>query len=118
MFSILIINLLLGHFDNKLFFDEEYIKFLKYKNSFIQIKHKTIEPNYKFYKRTTPEYKEDNKIKLFEVTPKLDIFKIGIFKVDISPSTPQHPFQAGVPGSNVYRTWTTPEQLMHGRKGF
>jgi hypothetical protein len=69
MFSILIINLLLGHFDNKLFFDEEYIKFLKNKNSFIQIKHKTIEPNYKFYKRITPEYKEDNKIKLFEVTP-------------------------------------------------
>ena len=64
MFSILIINLLLEHFDNKLFFDEEYIKFLKYKNSFIQIKHQTIEPNYKFYKRITPEYKEDNKIKL------------------------------------------------------
>jgi hypothetical protein len=74
MFSILIINLLLGHFDNKLFFDEEYIKFLKYKNSFIQIKHQTIEPNYKFYKRITPEYKVDNKIKLFEITPKVSIF--------------------------------------------
>ena len=60
MFSILIINLLLGHFDNKLFFDEEYIKFLKNKNSFIQIKHKTIEPDYKFYKRITPEHKEHN----------------------------------------------------------
>ena len=64
MTSIIVINLLLGFFDNKLFFDEDYIKFLKYKNSIIEIKYVIPEIKYEFYKRISTIEKQ-GKINLF-----------------------------------------------------
>ncbi len=67
MITLTVINLLLGFFDNKLFFDEDYIKFLKYKNSII--KTEIVKPivNFEFYKRLHKEEKKD-KINLFTFT--------------------------------------------------
>ncbi len=67
MITLTVINLLLSFFDNKLFFDEDYIKFLKYKNS--TIKTEIVKPmvNLEFYKRFQKEEKKD-KINLFTFT--------------------------------------------------
>jgi hypothetical protein len=64
MTSIIVINLLLGFFDIRLFFDEDYIKFLKYKNSIIKIECVIPEMKYEFYKRVSKEEKKE-KIYLF-----------------------------------------------------
>jgi hypothetical protein len=60
MTTLIVINLLLGFFDNKLFFDADYIKYLKYKNSIIETKYTFPGMKYEFFKRLP---KDEQKIK-------------------------------------------------------
>ena len=64
MKSILVINLMLSFFDNRFFFDEEYVKFLKYKNSIISIEYKIPETKFVFLSKTE-ENKTEHKYILF-----------------------------------------------------
>jgi len=64
MTTIIVINLLLSFFDNRLFFDSDYIKFLKYKNSIIKTDFVIPQMKYEFYKRVSKIQKQE-KINLF-----------------------------------------------------
>ena len=58
-------------FDNRLFFDDEFIKFLKYKNSIVSTK--TNYPlDYTFFKRIQPKLVQETRTKLFSIDIKSD----------------------------------------------
>ena len=57
-------------FDNRLFFDDELIKFLKYKNSIISTETNYPTLNYTFFKRIQPKLAQETRPKLFSIDVK------------------------------------------------
>ena len=76
-------------FDNRLFFDDELIKFLKYKNSIISTETNYPTLNYTFFKRIQPKLAQETRPKLFST--------------DIKPQmqVPRAPFTTDTPGMVV-----------------
>ena len=59
MITIIVINLLLGFFDNRLFFDADYIKYLRNKNSSTKVEYIIPQMKFQFFERFSKEEKKE-----------------------------------------------------------
>jgi hypothetical protein len=59
MITIIVINLLLGFFDNRLFFDADYIKYLRNKNSNTKVEYIIPQMKFQFFERFSKEEKKE-----------------------------------------------------------